>query len=855
MSYILYINGYLIDVRSDKVTQTKQVNDIGKLSDRQSSFTNKFKAPPTANNLRAFDKLGITGSNSNVPYQKNEAYLFDADNGECLVYKGWANIEQYSPVDFEIDVRDGIIDFYKAIENKTLSQVGISDLNHLKNLDAVVNTWDVSEGLPYCYMIADYNGKLYYDGSTLNVDYLIPSAWVKFLWNRIFDFFGFTYSGDIFETEDFDNLWMTYPKPVGSMDQQIEIINQQTYLSPLSYVTTMPLPGGGLEYYSVYEPSLLQQCFSEPAAESVSQGDGNCRLIDVAESGLYQFKLYGAINFPVNESANYGISLTRRTIGGTTTTFESIINNFTGPASIDMVYNFNVADNEVVGLMLMNGDIPFSSTSLGTGPADGNLTITFSQILGDNVNFEEALLEFQVTDFVGEVINQFSLTPFKDRYSKNIEFLTLSERMQLPIEDWSDKNPKKVGTKTKLDNYGQQSWFRYKYNQDNADYNDGKFLIDNKNLEDSKPVFQSKLFTIEKEKTVIAGLPLNIYKFWNKEVKDDGQVNYKGLENRFYFMRRKPHNFAMPIEVGSEVFGETTSVELAMVESYQGLRMQEIIQRRYSLMAGLLNKSKIETVEFNLSSLDVARFNFKPLIFVEQYATNFFVNKIMSFIKGKPTKCELIEVKYFEEYEDGGAVNNGTTISIVSAVPDACQVLITFDTDADLPASIRVVGTRNIGGGTPGPDDIYDQTFTPSENTINITLPAGGSWEIRLFLEVFGDAVYSNIANVIMDGCEDPEPPAELTYITITSVATVSVTGNNRKVRLFFITDLELPNTLLYNAFNVFASSSFGPIFDANEPYVDIILPHAGPPFGLPLQWTITLSYGAVTSNQVNSNS
>ena len=115
----LLINGQEIEL-SEKtvVSQTLQVNDIVNLSNRQANYTNSFNLPRTAKNIRAFENLGIIGNNSNTPYQRNECYLY-ADSGECLVYKGWAVIKNTTKT-FNVNIYDGNIDLYKAIENTTI---------------------------------------------------------------------------------------------------------------------------------------------------------------------------------------------------------------------------------------------------------------------------------------------------------------------------------------------------------------------------------------------------------------------------------------------------------------------------------------------------------------------------------------------------------------------------------------------------------------------------------------------------------------------------------------------------------------------------------------------------------------
>lgn len=844
MSYLVYINGNFFETEPNAISQTKQVNDIGSIADRQTNYTNRFIIKRVAKNIRNFDNLGLVGSESNIPYQRNEALVFDSDTGECLIYKGWANVNEISEDEYDVYIYDGIVDFYKTIENKTLSDVGVPELNHLKNLQGILDSWDESNNLPYRYNLADYGGKVLTDDSKINIDYLIPSALVKYIWDRIFDFFGFTYSGSTFDTEDFQNLWLTYPKPVGSLTQEVISINNQNYNQPLSFVGQFPTENG-INYVTNYQSTLLQVPFSTPEAESE-----NGQIINTFGSGLFRFTIQGTIDFPTNPSANFGVALFRRNTITNSFSYETLIGGFQGPATIDIVHSFVINDNEEIGLHMMGFGIPWTTSSMSNfGPTTGNLNISFQKVLGDVVNFDAALINFQVKSFFDEILNHFGLTPFKDRFSNNIKFLTLTERLQTSnILNWSSKYSKELKSKTVLKNYAQRNYFRYLYNQEMANHNDGFFSIENKNLDDAVTVFQSKIFTIEKQKTSIAALPLNIYKFWNKEIKDDATVEYKELDNRFYFMRSKRESLFVPITLKSEVFEEEQAVSTIYVESYFNLRMQEVINNHYKSMAAVLNKSKVTNMVFNLNTIDVNNFNFESLIYIEQKASYYLANKILNFKKGNLTQVELIEVKYFSEFEDAPVINNGTYIRIISVTQSGCDLIIQFDTDADLPTGIRVIGSTGLIFPV-----IFNELFNPATNELTVTLPEGGLWEIRLFLDVFGSSVFSQPVFENLIACS-PEPEPGITFITITSIETLSVSGNNRNIRIHFDTDLALPNPITVNKFNVFIGSQLQPIFNVNQYFVNVTVQHSGPPLGLPLTWAISLSYLNIFSNTVNSN-
>jgi hypothetical protein len=231
----LYINDTLIELSNAKTefARTLQVNDLVSLENRQTNFTKNIRIPKTPKNIINFDFLGVAGNTSNLPYQRNKIDYFVGN--ESIIYNGMGMITQTSDY-YDLTVYDGNIDLYKAIENRTLGELDLTEIKHTKDVDTVIDSFT---GTTYKYILADYNGKALYNstgttvGITVNTDYLVPSVNVSWLWDKMFDNYNFTYSGDTFQTDDFKNLWLTYPKGTPSDLGTTEIfyssgITQQT---------------------------------------------------------------------------------------------------------------------------------------------------------------------------------------------------------------------------------------------------------------------------------------------------------------------------------------------------------------------------------------------------------------------------------------------------------------------------------------------------------------------------------------------------------------------------------------------------------------------------------------------------
>lgn len=69
---------------------------------------------------------------------------------------------------------------------------------------------------------------------------------------------------------------------------------------------------------------------------------------------------------------------------------------------------------------------------------DVDVNLKIFKVDDEIINFEEAFINFGIKDFVNEVLYRGGLTPFKNKFSGNYNFLTTSEILQTSnIIDWS----------------------------------------------------------------------------------------------------------------------------------------------------------------------------------------------------------------------------------------------------------------------------------------------------------------------------------------------------------------------------------------------------------------------------------
>lgn len=843
----LFINEIEIDLSTDEsaFARTLQVNDLVNIENRQTNFTKNIKLPKTPKNIQTFDWLGVSGNVSQFPYQKNTAkYMI---GNEFLIYDGWAIINQTDDF-YNVSIYDGAIDLYKAIENRTLADLDISGLNHEKTLDNVVNSF-TSTSTDYKYIVADYNGNsLMNSGTTLNVDYLVPATKISYLFAKIFEFAGATYEGEIFDKSDFKDTYITYLKK-----NEGDTINQVLHTVSGDSLSN----GTGLASNKV----VIKQNNISGVTGGHFSSNGESFIVDAG--GVYEINWSGFIVGDV-DTGSYYYANQALTVGVIVNdTYEYPISNaFTGTTQIVLSPgdSFKIYASSWSGSWIYYPLRFFMPTFEGMG---FYFWMQYKYVSSSNQTATQALSEFSLKDFLNEILWKYGLTIYKDKYRNHYTFKNLSEIID-PTNyiDWSDKFISKTSEKYVYGSYSQRNRLAHKYNSQNVSYNDGFINVDNKNLDAEKTVISSKIYAQEQNKSKIFSEETNLYKYWEKEIKDDGSVDYKDLSSRFYLLKEKLVGFPAGKLIGSEKQNISRTIYSMPFDRNDIVSFNSSVNTYYSDFNKILDSARIITANIWLTYLDVIDFDFSKLYFIKQLGSYFLVNKIINFQMNKSTSVELIQINDVFVPTAPPEPEPPKYLTIDSITTTDCKVTITYNTNVDLPADVIVYGMPNSFGVIPPPimdaDYYYGGAFTATgtTNTITVDVLAGQYWQF--YLEIPSELLQSNTLSFYNGGtCLLPLPePPELTYITITSVEQVSIntSTNTRRVKIHFNSDLVLPNSLTLNTYDIdnFSLPITYPTVVTN--YIVADVPYIGKGFfgDKVIGWLIGLVHGDVSSNTVN---
>jgi hypothetical protein len=590
------------------ITYVKQIDDIGEITKSSSSYSWQLTFPKSPRNTRIFRGLGIAGSTSSIPYDKIICQVLY--QGETIEPNGNLIITETKGDNYIGHVKAGLIDFLKDISSDKISDViDLSSLNHLNTVENIKSSF--TDNLPYKYIVAYYNGQKLSDNNgvtNLNPNSLVPSISVKFLWDKIFNHYGWTYSG----TFSLIDTWMTYPSGIKYSEKDTIIFldasfNRERYYYDSRYGSSAYLLNPNT---TIYDTEFVKKV--SPFDYFEIQKTGKYLLKAKVKGNSYSTRMKRGLLIPLLFRIEASGQVKQaHIIGDGANEYSLIIDAKKG----DQVA-INIIAGEIKGTFWYNQLI------------SANLTI---ETLGvQEIDFSSALIKIKVKDFFKEVMVRNALTPFVDVENKAIRFRTLNERLNAPVIDWTSKYITEARSEKYVYNsYAQKNIIKHKYNEENQDFADGVISVDNENQPSETTLYDSFTYAPEEILEQYNGKNSTTYfvqnfRMYNVEVTKESDTNelianYKQLKDRFYFI--KSSQVINDVYILNELATEFSLAEYSEV-------FADIVDQKYSNLNQLINEAKIITVNLVISLVDVAMLDFYKQYYFEQEKAYFLLNSL-----------------------------------------------------------------------------------------------------------------------------------------------------------------------------------------------------------------------------------
>ncbi len=625
----LYLNGHKADIEDVVISQTKQVNDLAELKDRQVNYTNRFKLPFTPVNIELLEFLGVPGNTSRSPYERITAKL--VDDGLELISNGYAKVKQTASREYEVYIYDGNVSLYEELKGERLNQLDYSAYNH--NLYFHVWLQSLTNTSGYVYALGNFGPGVNPDNNfpslnSIDLETQSPAFYKHTLWDMIFTEKGFTYSGDFFTTNTkFLSEVITPIKgsPIGTISENaagVFITNNISDSVPVYNFPIQPLVTKVHVFDLTVVTALANITFNNtPNDNSFTVNyDGVLKINLVTLYTLTNVSAYAAgVSILIN-GASAGLFIVPSTGTGATMNSELIVNVNSGDEIKIRYYASNLA-----------------------GPAFSfNAQVTdviLTNVTGGNVvEFENIMPAKSKIDFIKDIMQRYGLI-FRSNGYNHYEFIQMQTLLndRANAEDWSDKLVE-FGTETyDLGSYAKNNYLKFNYEEGEPTNYDGNIEIDNDHLNEEKTLFTS-IYKISKSDLQFNNQPVYTVPLWvdNNSVIEESETDVRLFKIKI---------FNGQIVVKSTVFNtdENITVDIPYL-SLENVDMEYQISQNYDALGRVLNVPHVRNDYFYLAPIDVYLLNFFRLKYIKQLGQYYYLNKVSNFQKGKPVKCEMVQV-------------------------------------------------------------------------------------------------------------------------------------------------------------------------------------------------------------------
>jgi len=221
------LDGYLNVKEEVSVPLNFAISDIREPENRTGSFSKTIVLAGDKNNnelLNNYFEVNIQAGTFDVNkrhkcvvLQNNIPVLDNAYIRLLSVTKVQNNYAQDDLVEYQIQVRDSIGDFFKEINNKELTDLDFSEFNHTYNAQNIIDSFDHTWEDGYKYILPWIDDNQYY------LTEAFPAIYAKQYWDRIHQQAGYEYDWDSFsaDTVQFDKLIIPFNGDIKKIGQDI----------------------------------------------------------------------------------------------------------------------------------------------------------------------------------------------------------------------------------------------------------------------------------------------------------------------------------------------------------------------------------------------------------------------------------------------------------------------------------------------------------------------------------------------------------------------------------------------------------------------------------------------------------
>lgn len=262
--------GQTLDTYDDiDISLTYQIDDIEDITVKKSSFSKTIILPGTSVNNQYFKNIfDVNIDISNTSYNPKKALPVSVLIGDEQIFTGNLQllnvITNQKQVDYEVVITGVFKNIMVGFADYFLNQLNLDEYDHYRNPNTISNSWDniiaigdplsaiqSTPGIGYTYPITvtGQNPITATNGvKTFNAFDLNPAIYVKTIIDKMFEFAGYTYTSNFFNSDYFTSLVV----PTDTAQYDSEEINDKTVRVTFNNPTPFVVPSGVTQANNAY---------------------------------------------------------------------------------------------------------------------------------------------------------------------------------------------------------------------------------------------------------------------------------------------------------------------------------------------------------------------------------------------------------------------------------------------------------------------------------------------------------------------------------------------------------------------------------------------------------------------------
>lgn len=627
----VYIADLKLDLKEeDTVALTKQINDIAEIQKRQADYTNRFLCKRTPNNMAIAEMLNVPGNTSTRPYKWASARI--VSNGIPVTNYGIALLQETkNREEYEYIIYAGNYDLFSKIDGKYITDLDWSDLIHTFDITQLYLQADRTEN--YIYPVAEtMDGKMNNRNSNpdeIDIEYQVPHVFVKTIWQRIFNEAGLEYHGNFFATNTMFNNELV-PADVDNVDHDLNHVYLKTKGDKIN-------PG-------VFPYSVI--AFEDPNELKDPLFDRNYIMKERGRYVLsidYNYQVQAALGMVLFIAIN-GVTQLPGTVFNTAGCAQETLH-------IVFTKEYDLQPGDKISYAVM------ASPRSGCSPlgfqayeVDHEMTLQYEGIpslLNYPIDFSIYLPKVLQIDFLKAIMQQYGLL-YQLNNDGRYEFICIEDLLNgtSGVNDLSNKYQKETSETYRIGSYALTNYFKYKYYDKDlrgTGYADSSFSTNIDNVENEVTVMDSIIEACgDYLSLTVPGKIASIHSY----VKESGDTTYFLRNNdklKTVILNRvvKPNvNF-----YSDNTLRFTWNVNAAYpFVKFTPLHWENLLNLYYPKFMLMIQKPVKKKVLMWFTPIDIYFLDMFKIIYLKQYQSFFYLNKINNFLPGRLSDTEIIKI-------------------------------------------------------------------------------------------------------------------------------------------------------------------------------------------------------------------